>query len=97
MVESILTPSSMKLWLPAVGLALFFGLSFGVESVAQANNFSPERKLIKRESSVSLDEALERGSIRTKGRRPGLGAFTRRVQNRTRTSAEQTQIQYCWN
>ena len=53
--------------LPATGLALFFGLSVGFSSVAQANNFSPKRELIKRESTISISDALERSSVRSRG------------------------------
>lgn len=83
----------MKLLLPATGLALFFGVSLGLTSVAQANNFSPERTLIKRESSISLEEAQKRSSARAKSRRPGLGSFTRRVQNRRTDRTGQTRTQ----
>lgn len=62
-------------------------LSFGFSSGALANNFSPTIEREKREGSITMEQALERSSIRTTGRRPGLGSFTRRVHNRSTTNS----------
>ena len=77
--------------LPVLALGLGVALLGFSAPVAQANNFTPEKKLIRSENSISLEKALERNSTRFGARRPGLGAFTRRARQRTRTSEQQVQ------
>lgn len=75
--ELFLTPLSMKRLLPA--FTLIFGLV--LSSTVSANKFSPTTERQYRQSSISMEQALKSSSIHAKNRRPGLGSYTRRVQN----------------
>jgi|GEM_PF-5319124 len=57
-------------------------IAVSLSGVASANKFSPKVERQYREPSITISDAVKQKSTIKKTRRPGLGSFTRRTQNR---------------